>query len=153
MIVPYDSSTVHDTVRVNLVPTVSPCTIWGPPSQWVPQVFHLEVKRGQGVTLSPHLMPRSRMSTSYTSSPLRACMACIATAFTFNFTPKPSRIPTSITEQLWSPASGVARHVALHDKSNKVHTTDSSTVWFVHRASVLQPHVQSGLERVFQRKW
>jgi hypothetical protein len=35
-------------------------------------------KRGRGVTLTthPHLVPRSRMSRSYTSSPLRASMAC-----------------------------------------------------------------------------
>jgi hypothetical protein len=39
-----------------------------PPVQWVPGV-----KRGRGVTLTthPHLVPRSRMSRSYTSSPLK----------------------------------------------------------------------------------
>jgi hypothetical protein len=38
-----------------------------PPIQWVPGV-----KRGRGVTLTtqPHLVPRLRMSRSYTSSPL-----------------------------------------------------------------------------------
>jgi hypothetical protein len=36
-----------------------------PPVQWVPVVLSLGVKRGH----SPHLVPRSRMSRSYTSSP------------------------------------------------------------------------------------
>jgi hypothetical protein len=45
-----------------------------PPVQWVPGVLFPEVKRDQGVTLTahPHLGPRSRMSRSYTSSPLVA---------------------------------------------------------------------------------
>jgi hypothetical protein len=40
------------------------------------------VKRGRGVTLTthPHLVPRSRMSRSYTSSPPSASMACSGTA-------------------------------------------------------------------------
>jgi hypothetical protein len=40
-------------------------------------------KRGRGVTLTthPHLVPRSRMSRSYTSSPPSATMACSGTAF------------------------------------------------------------------------
>jgi hypothetical protein len=33
-------------------------------------------KRGRGVTLTTHLVPRSRMSRSYTSSPPSATMAC-----------------------------------------------------------------------------
>jgi hypothetical protein len=39
-------------------------------------------KRGRGVTLTthPHLLPRSRMSRSYTSSPSSATMACSGTA-------------------------------------------------------------------------
>jgi hypothetical protein len=39
-------------------------------------------KRGRGVTLTthPHVVPRSRMSRSYTSSPLSATMACSDTA-------------------------------------------------------------------------
>jgi hypothetical protein len=39
--------------------------------QWVPGVLSQGVKRGQGVTLTthPHLVPRSRMSRSYISSP------------------------------------------------------------------------------------
>jgi hypothetical protein len=42
-----------------------------PPVQWVPGVLSPGVKRGRGVTLTthPHLVPRSRMSRSYTSSP------------------------------------------------------------------------------------
>jgi hypothetical protein len=41
-----------------------------PPVQWVPGVLSPGVKRGLGVTLTthPHLVPRSRMSRSYTSS-------------------------------------------------------------------------------------
>jgi hypothetical protein len=40
------------------------------------------LKRGRGVTLTshPHLMPISRMSMSYASSPLIACMTCSETA-------------------------------------------------------------------------
>jgi hypothetical protein len=39
--------------------------------QWVPGVLSPGVKRGRGVTLTthPHLVPRLRMSRSYTSSP------------------------------------------------------------------------------------
>jgi hypothetical protein len=42
-----------------------------PPVQWVPGALSPGVKRGRGVTLTthPHLVPRSRMSRSYTSSP------------------------------------------------------------------------------------
>jgi hypothetical protein len=42
-----------------------------PPVQWAPGVLSPGVKHGQGVTLTthPHLMPRSRMSRSYISSP------------------------------------------------------------------------------------
>jgi hypothetical protein len=44
-----------------------------PPVQWVPGVLSPGVKRGRGVTLTthPHLVPRLRMSRSYTSSPPR----------------------------------------------------------------------------------
>jgi hypothetical protein len=42
-----------------------------PPIQWVPGVLSPGAKRGRGVTLTahPHLVPRLRMSRSYTSSP------------------------------------------------------------------------------------
>jgi hypothetical protein len=42
-----------------------------PPIQWVTGVLSPGVKRGRGVTLTTnsHLMPRSRMSRCYTSSP------------------------------------------------------------------------------------
>jgi hypothetical protein len=42
-----------------------------PPVQWVPGVLSPGVKRGRGVTLTTHLhlVPRLRMSRSYTSSP------------------------------------------------------------------------------------
>jgi hypothetical protein len=42
-----------------------------PPVKWVPGVLSLGLKRGRGVTLTthPHLVPRSRMSRSYTSPP------------------------------------------------------------------------------------
>jgi hypothetical protein len=41
--------------------------------QWVPEVVSSGVKRGRGVILTTHdhLVPRSRMSRSYTSSPKR----------------------------------------------------------------------------------
>jgi hypothetical protein len=57
-----------------------------PPVQWVPGVLSPGVKRGRGVTLTthPHLVPRSRMSRSYTSSSPSASVACSGTALAFN---------------------------------------------------------------------
>jgi hypothetical protein len=45
-----------------------------PPVQWVPGVLSPGVKRDGGVTLTthPHLVPRSRLSRSYISSPPQA---------------------------------------------------------------------------------
>jgi hypothetical protein len=45
------------------------------------------LKRGLSMTLTthPHLVPRSRMSRSYTSSPLSAFMACSGTALALTF--------------------------------------------------------------------
>jgi len=42
-----------------------------PPVQWVPGALSLGVKHSGSVTviIHPHLVPRSRMSRSYTSSP------------------------------------------------------------------------------------
>jgi hypothetical protein len=53
-----------------------------PPVQWVPGVLSPGLKRGRSVTLitHPYLMPRSRVSRSYTSSPPSAFMACNWTA-------------------------------------------------------------------------
>jgi hypothetical protein len=53
-----------------------------PPVQRVPGFLSPGLKRGQGVTLNthPHLVPRSRMSRSYTSSPSSAFMARSGTA-------------------------------------------------------------------------
>jgi hypothetical protein len=61
--------------RPALVPTQ-------PPVQWVPVVLSPGVKHGRGVTLTthPHLIPRSRMSRSYTPLPPSASMACSGTA-------------------------------------------------------------------------
>jgi hypothetical protein len=44
-----------------------------PPVLWVPGVLSPGVKCGRGVTLTTrsHLVPRSRMSRGYTSSPLK----------------------------------------------------------------------------------
>jgi hypothetical protein len=60
--------------RPALWPTLSPV-------QWVPGVLSPGLKRGWGVTLTihPHLVPRSRMSRSYTSSPTSAFIACSGT--------------------------------------------------------------------------
>jgi hypothetical protein len=53
-----------------------------PPVQWVPGVLSPRVKRGLGVTLTTHrhLVLKSWMSRSYTSSPPSASMACSRTA-------------------------------------------------------------------------
>jgi hypothetical protein len=59
-----------------------------PPVQWVPGVLSPGLKCGRGETLSthPHLVPRSRMSRSYISSPPRAFVACRATALALAYT-------------------------------------------------------------------
>jgi hypothetical protein len=52
-----------------------------PPVQWVPGVLSPGLKRGRAVTLAtnPHLVLRSGMSRSYTSSPPSAFVACSGT--------------------------------------------------------------------------
>jgi hypothetical protein len=61
-----------------------PDRLWGPPSLllWVPGVLSTGIKRGLGVTLTTHthLVPRSKISRSYTYSPPIAFAACIGTA-------------------------------------------------------------------------
>jgi hypothetical protein len=56
-----------------------------PPIQWVPGVLFPGVKRGRGVTLTtrPHLVPRLRMSRSYTSSPPMCLHGVYWDSFTF----------------------------------------------------------------------
>jgi hypothetical protein len=68
-----------------------------PPVQWVPGVLSPGVKRGRGVTLTthPHLVPRSWMSRSYTSSPPSASVACNGTALLFTHEPN-----TAVASQL-----------------------------------------------------
>jgi hypothetical protein len=58
-----------------------------PPVQRVPGILSPGLKRGRGVTLTthPHVVPRSRMSRSYTSSPPIAFVACSETALAFSF--------------------------------------------------------------------
>jgi hypothetical protein len=53
-----------------------------PRVQWVSGLLSPGLKCGRGVMLStrPHLVPRSRMRTSYTSSPPCASMLCCGTA-------------------------------------------------------------------------
>jgi hypothetical protein len=53
-----------------------------PTVQWVPGVLSPGLKRDRGVTLitHPHLVPRSRMSRSYISSPPSTFFACSGTA-------------------------------------------------------------------------
>jgi hypothetical protein len=50
-----------------------------PAVQWVPAVLSPGLKRGQGMTLTTHthLVRRSRMSRSYTSSPPKAPLWCV----------------------------------------------------------------------------
>jgi hypothetical protein len=77
------------------------------PVQWVPGVLSSGLKRGRGVTLTthPHLVPMSRMSRSYTSSPPSAYVACSGTALAFNlqnsarhFYPYCPMLVTSVTD-------------------------------------------------------
>jgi hypothetical protein len=48
-------------------------------------IFITGLKRGRGLTLTthPHLVPKSRMSRSYTLSPPSAFMACSGTALLY----------------------------------------------------------------------
>jgi hypothetical protein len=57
------------------------------PIQWVPGVLSPGVKRGRGVTLTthPHLVPRLRMSRSYTSSPLMCLHGVWRDSFAMKF--------------------------------------------------------------------
>jgi hypothetical protein len=57
-----------------------------PPVQWVLGFLSLGLKYGQGVTMTtyPYLVPRSRMSRSYTSPPPSAFMACTMTDQSFH---------------------------------------------------------------------
>jgi hypothetical protein len=56
-----------------------------PPVQWVPGVLSPGLKRGRGVMLTthPHLVPRSWMSRSYTSSPPKRLHGVQRDCFTF----------------------------------------------------------------------
>jgi hypothetical protein len=56
-----------------------------PPIPCVPVALSPGLKRGRGVTLItyPHLVPRSRMSRSYTSSSSSASMGCSETALLY----------------------------------------------------------------------
>jgi hypothetical protein len=57
-----------------------------PPVQWVPGVLSPGLKCSQGVTLTthPHLVPRLRVSRSYSSSLPSAFMVCSGTALAFS---------------------------------------------------------------------
>jgi hypothetical protein len=57
--------------RIFLLAPASRPALGPTPIQWVPGVLSLGVKRGRSVTLTthPYLVPRLRMSRSYTSSP------------------------------------------------------------------------------------
>jgi hypothetical protein len=56
-----------------------------PPVQWVPggPFPGAKAQPGRDADHSPHLVPRSRMSRSYTSSPSSAFMACSGTSLAF----------------------------------------------------------------------
>jgi hypothetical protein len=61
-----------------------------PPVQWVLEVISPGVKRGRGVTLTTHsiLVPRSKMSRSYTYSPPRRLRVLYWDSFSFFYYPK-----------------------------------------------------------------
>jgi hypothetical protein len=84
-----------------------------PPVQLVPGVLSPGVKRGRGVMLTthPHLVPRSRMSRSYTSSPPSASMACSRTALPLNIIPP--CIPGTLHIQVSSAAAVVVQKHSL----------------------------------------
>jgi hypothetical protein len=65
-----------------------------PPVQCVLGVLSPGVKRGRGVTLTthPHLVPRSRMSRTYTSPPPALPKVCCGNALSFTGKRKKSRL-------------------------------------------------------------
>jgi hypothetical protein len=82
----YGLSRLDPRHRRKIFPLASVQTSSGltqPCIQWVPGVLFPGLKSGRGVTLTnhPHLVPRLRMSRSYTSSPPSAFVACSGTAF------------------------------------------------------------------------
>jgi hypothetical protein len=89
-----------------------------PPVQWVPRVLSPGLKRGRVVTLitHPHLVPRSRMSRSYTSSPPSPSMVCSGTALALGnlFECRPSFRPSRLTfSWLHSLSPGECRNSTL----------------------------------------
>jgi hypothetical protein len=86
---PGDRSSIHGREeRIFPVASVSrpPLGCTQPPVQWVPGVLSPGLKRGRGVTLTthPHIMPRSRMSRSYTSSPPKRLHGMLWDSFIFS---------------------------------------------------------------------
>jgi hypothetical protein len=80
-----------------------------PPVQWVQGVLSPGVKRGRNVTLTthPHLVPRSRMCRSYTSSlSPSAFMVCSGTAL--------------LTYKLWLISTSCNNKHASMDEQQKV---------------------------------
>jgi hypothetical protein len=63
---------------------VCPDRLWGPPSLlykgYRGPFLGAKARPGRDVDHSPHLVPRSRMSRSYTSSPPSTCVSCNGTA-------------------------------------------------------------------------
>jgi hypothetical protein len=101
------------TENSSLSATPAPASCWGPPSllsNGYRGVLSPGVKRGRGVTLTTHhhLVPRLRMSRSYTSSPPCASMAC-RTALLLLYFYLPPLSP------LWSPCLLFLKHLEHRD--------------------------------------
>jgi hypothetical protein len=74
-----------------------------PPVQWVPGFISPGVKRGRGVTRNTHrhLVPKSRMSRNYISSPPGASMACSGTTLDFRFIYRCCKRLHSVEWRVW----------------------------------------------------
>jgi hypothetical protein len=117
-----------------------------PPVQWVPGVLSPGLKRGRGVTLTthPHLVPRSSMSRSYTSSPPKRLHGVWWDSFSFR-----------VSTRLFVSTSCVLRIkvcVCVLCESRHVAVSDSLEVmWRCHSSAEEDPSAVPSLEiKLFQ---
>jgi hypothetical protein len=78
------------------------------PVQRVPGILSPGLNRGRGVTLTthPHLVPRSKISRSYTASPPSDFVACSGTALVNHTSNSVAPEPADLSPYLQEPATG-----------------------------------------------
>jgi hypothetical protein len=129
-----------------------------PPVQWVPGVLSPGIKRGWGVMLTthPHLVPRLRISRSYTSSPPQAPPWRVAGSL--------YRLLTTLTMQVFWYLVNIFNPAGLHSII-KIHagrtenlclsrsyTRASSKIIHLTRTKVLGERV-ADICRLWKQKW